>query len=1095
MKNYLKKTIILLLAVLMFCTLLPAAFAEDGHEEKEVAVGWFTMENFMEGGANGSARSGMTYELLCEIAAYNHWNIRYVYGDFSDLYRMLKEGKIDLLPNVVDTDQRRESVLFHDFVLNEEHYYISTLESTAGDGTFTASSLNWKRLATVRGAFEEKYFHEWAAKNGVNMMLRYFNGYDDAWQAVRDGKADYILNINNTSPGSGFTTLCEVGSHGVRFAVAKDREDLLSDIGHAFTMIDAVSPFLISNLQQKYLNEALSSYQLSQEEKDWLDTHDVLRIGGLKDDRPYAYEDRNGSVAGTYVELTELILQELSIDTLQVEWSLYSSIDELHAALKSGRLDLICPEYHSYLEADRNGLAISETVMNIPMGILTLNSVGLADVHSIATGGTRPGLAYVKENFPESRVVIRNTVDDLVKAVEDGEADAAVAHIYSLQESVQRKSSRFTLSPLSEPCIICYAATEANHELVMLMNRGYHLIDQTEKNTLELRSSSEEKTRLETARDFMWDNMAVLFLLLLFIIAVIAYAVRRTISSQKLEVSLDEITRQNKIIEENATVLKANAEQLSLYKQAMLSDALISLEVNLSRDELYYGVWKDDEGNSVPLRQIIGLTLPCSYDRYIELWNRRFVKNIDTAAFSSRTDREHLLQTFENGSSDVTFDYEAMTISKRKTWLRRSISMTRNRAGDVIAFTSVKDIDEEVRKELAMRRELEEAKIAAEAANRAKSTFLFNMSHDIRTPMNAIIGFTDIARKHPDEPERVSEALDKVKMSGEHLLNLINDVLDMSRVESGTVTLQEEPVCIDDAGENLFSLLNSSAEAKNIQFSPSQDDSVTHHWIWADRLVMMRVFMNVVSNSIKYTNPGGRIDMLVEEIPCEHEDCARFRYTIADTGIGMSKEFLAHVFEPFARAESATKSGVTGTGLGMAITKSLVDLMGGTISMESEPGVGTTVRIELENRIAEPVTEAAQAQESAGLNLEGKKILLVEDNEMNREIATEILEEAGMIIDTAEDGDIAVEKMRGAVKGQYDLILMDIQMPRMNGYEATRAIRALPDSRASGIPIIAMTANAFEEDRQNAFEAGMNGHLAKPIDVPKLLETLSSILN
>ena len=692
--------------------------------------------------------------------------------------------------------------------------------------------------------------------------------------------------------------------------------------------------------------------------------------------------------------------------------------------------------------------------------------------------------------------------------------------------------------------------------------------------------------------------------------------------------------REKRTEQKYVSELQNFTDQLSNYKRAILSDALISLEVDLSNNELYYGVWKDDDGNEVPLKNIIGLETPCCYDDYISIWNRSFVKKTDTVFFSGSTDREYLLDTFNKGQTEITFDYEAKTISGRSTWLRRSICMTKNQAGHIIAFTSVKDIsalvdqkkreeayikalateydsisivsfendkgmdkiqlrshitedimaliddetaneefygkklelfsrfiypedrdqflkntrrevilnsfaegkthivdfrimkpdesylyyqfhfvplrddddnpvemiacmrniDDEIRRELGIRQELEDAKIKAEAANQAKSTFLFNMSHDIRTPMNAIIGFTDIAEKHIDDPERVREALNKVKMSSNHLLLLINDVLDMSRVESGTVKIEEEAICLDTAKDNLYSILNGSAEEKNILFTSVIDESVTHNWFYADRLRMMRVLTNIISNSIKYTNPGGKIDLLAEELPCEKEGCARYRYTITDTGIGMSEEFLTHVFEPFSRAESATKSGVVGTGLGMAITKSLVELMGGTITIESKLGIGTKVQLEFENVIAEPVSLKAEPAERIPVDLKGKKILLVEDNELNREIATEILEEEGIIIDTAEDGDIAVEKMRNAKEGQYDLILMDIQMPRMNGYDATKAIRSVPDPYVSGIPIIAMTANAFDEDKQNAFSAGMNGHIAKPIDVSKLINTLSELL-
>ena len=715
--------------------------------------------------------------------------------------------------------------------------------------------------------------------------------------------------------------------------------------------------------------------------------------------------------------------------------------------------------------------------------------------------------------------------------------------------------------------------------------------------------------------------------LMVLLIGILVFFIINSIRDNRIRMVAEE--NENKYISE----LKNFADTLSNYKRAILSDALISLEVNLSNDDLSYGVWKDDEGKEVALSDILGMNLPCSYDKYIDVWNKTFV-NKSSAQFKGKTDREYLLQEFKNGLSEITFDYEATTISGRKAWLRRNICMTENQNGDVLAFTSVKDIsnlvsqekreeayihslsadydsiavvsvtknknndevimqhhvseslanilpakvinenkygkkiqlfgecvhpddrayfiaetkrerilkvlcenkkhqidfrlctnngealfyemsyvalyneeneifgliaclrnvDDVIKKEFGIRQELENAKIAAEAANQAKSTFLFNMSHDIRTPMNAIIGFTNMAEKHINETDRVKEALSKVKVSSAHLLSLINDVLDMSRIESGQVNIEEDVVSVEEEKDNLYSILAGTAKDKKIEFTSTIKNKLEHPWVYADRLRTMRVLTNIVSNSVKYTKAGGKIALVAEELPCNREGYARYRYTISDTGIGMSEEFLAHIFEPFSRAESATKSGVVGTGLGMAITKSLVELMGGIIQIESKLNVGTIVTIEFENRIAEPINRNDAANEKVVFDLKDKKILLVEDNLLNREIAMEILQENGMIVDTAEDGDIALEKMKKATEGQYDLILMDIQMPRMNGYEATKEIRKLPSSYAANIPIFAMTANAFEEDKQNALEAGMNGHIAKPIDVSKLLETISEVL-
>ena len=407
-----------------------------------------------------------------------------------------------------------------------------------------------------------------------------------------------------------------------------------------------------------------------------------------------------------------------------------------------------------------------------------------------------------------------------------------------------------------------------------------------------------------------------------------------------------------------------------------------------------------------------------------------------------------------------------------------------------------RDVDSIVREQMEQQKLLEEARERAEAANNAKTAFLFNMSHDIRTPMNAIIGFTEMAQKHLDDPEKVENCLTKVRSSSEHLLSLINDVLDMARIESGKMQIEEKIINIREASKPAMAIAYETAKARDITLT-FHSGPVGDVNIYGDELKLSQIALNIMSNAIKYTNPGGKVDVSVIEVPSDDPERLVCDLIIEDTGIGMTEEFLAKVFEPFERSASSTKSGVQGTGLGMAITKELVEKMGGQIRVESRLGVGTkvTVRFNFLRADAAIKTGAGNGRELLDRSvLKGKKILLVEDNELNREIAADILEEEGIIIDMAEDGDVAVEMMREAAEGQYDLILMDIQMPRMNGYEATKAIRNLPGTFTSTIPIIAMTANAFDEDKQNAFDAGMNGHLAKPIEIPKLMETLSRFL-
>lgn len=528
-------------------------------------------------------------------------------------------------------------------------------------------------------------------------------------------------------------------------------------------------------------------------------------------------------------------------------------------------------------------------------------------------------------------------------------------------------------------------------------------------------------------------------------------------------------------------------------------------------------------------------------------------------------------------------------------------------------------------KEYRQRELLVDALNAAERANRAKTTFLNNMSHDIRTSMNAIIGFTALAAAHVDEPELVQDYLAKISTSGQHLLSLINDVLDMSRIESGRVKIEEKEVHLPDVMHDLRTIVNANIVSKNIEFFIDAVD-VDNEDILCDKLRLNQVLLNLLSNAVKYTKNGGQIIVRIIQKPGFSNGYATYEFHVKDNGIGMSKEFRKHLFEAFTREESATVSGIQGTGLGMAISKNIVDMMGGTISVESEEGKGTeyTVSIpfkvlgnsakyevvpqlqgvrvlvadddsntaisvsrmvqkigmrsewtlsgkeavlrtkvaveqgdefgayiidwmmpdfngiETVRRIRKLIGESKpiiiltaydwadieQEAREAGVTafcskplfmpelrdvlsqsyrvkkeetpaspyrFEGKKVLLVEDNLLNQEIAQAILQDAGFTVDTADDGDVAVERLQDSKQGEFNLVLMDVQMPKMDGYAATRQIRTLP-SDAANVPIVAMTANAFEEDKQRTIRAGMNAHIAKPIEAGRLMETLSHIL-
>ena len=386
--------------------------------------------------------------------------------------------------------------------------------------------------------------------------------------------------------------------------------------------------------------------------------------------------------------------------------------------------------------------------------------------------------------------------------------------------------------------------------------------------------------------------------------------------------------------------------------------------------------------------------------------------------------------------------------------------------------------------------QLEARLFAAEEASEAKTFFLSNMSHDIRTPLNAIIGYTTLANREDVNYDEKSGYINKIEMASRQLLEIVNDVLDMSRIESGKLSL--EPTCVDL--ENCIleacDLVRIQLEAKKIELSVSCN--ISHKWVLCDKAMLDRALMNLLCNAGKFTEENGSVSLLLNELTAGDET-GRYEIRIKDTGIGMSPEYVERLFIPFERERTSTVSRIQGTGLGLAITKRIVDMMGGNITVQTEKGKGTEFVVAIDFPLMES-EEKIHLNEGDEISFEGKRALLVEDNMINMEIAQMLLEQSGFLIETAENGKIALEMTAASEKGYYDVILMDIQMPVMDGYMAAQAIRDLPDPGLAGIPIIAMTANAFQEDIKKAEEVGMNGHIAKPLDIPSMKTTLQQVL-
>ncbi|MCM1539734.1 MAG: response regulator [Blautia sp.] len=699
-------------------------------------------------------------------------------------------------------------------------------------------------------------------------------------------------------------------------------------------------------------------------------------------------------------------------------------------------------------------------------------------------------------------------------------------------------------------------------------------------------------------------------------------------ASKVLYVRQDNTQLKLKEMEEERVRATMNRKERQ-YRIAITSAAFNTFEFNLTRDLVEQDIICNLNGSRFSLLEKTGLPVPCSASECFAKW-KEFVLPESLEDYAATVNLENLKQCFDQGNAEVTADYWGEVSDGQQMCVRQSFFMTRDeQTEDIMVMVVSRDITTQVRKQREQTRALQEALMQAQHANNAKTTFLSNMSHDIRTPMNAIIGFTTIAVSHIDNRSQVIDCLQKVLASSNHLLSLINDILDMSRIESGKLQIKEQECNISQLTHNLVNIIQPQVKAKQLELFIDTFD-VANEDVIADSLKLSQIFVNLLSNAVKYTPAGGTVSFRIRQQTTFHRGYGDYVFLVKDNGIGMTPDFVEHIFEPFSREESTTRTGIEGTGLGMAITRNIVEMMGGTISVQSEKGKGSEFKVELSLKLQDVEKNAAEIKELEGLralvvdddcdscesvtrmltqigmrsewtvsgreavyraksahnegdsyhtyiidwqmpemsgievtrriraavgpespiiiltaydwtdieeeameagvtafcakplfmsdlkavllsannmaekeevvpwtkvDFGGKRILLVEDIELNREIAQVILEESGFVVETAPDGTDAVEMVSKAEEGYYDAVLMDVQMPIMDGYEATRTIRALHRKDVETLPIIAMTANAMEEDKENALKSGMNAHIAKPLDMDLFLSILGKYLS
>ncbi|MCM1569418.1 MAG: response regulator [Roseburia sp.] len=699
-------------------------------------------------------------------------------------------------------------------------------------------------------------------------------------------------------------------------------------------------------------------------------------------------------------------------------------------------------------------------------------------------------------------------------------------------------------------------------------------------------------------------------------------------ASKLLFLRQDVTTLKEKELKVQAVINKANRKERQ-YRIAITSTAFSTFDFNLTQDIIEQDIIRTLGGEQISLLGKVGLSAPCPASVCFEEW-RKLVLRESLEEYDSAVNLESLKRRFEQGEAEVAVDYWAGVPNGQQMCVRQSFIMTRDeQTEDIMVMVVSRDITAQVQKQREQTQALQDALMQAQHANSAKTTFLSNMSHDIRTPMNAIIGFTTIAVSHIDNKSQVLDCLQKVLSSSNHLLSLINDILDMSRIESGKLQIKEQECNISELTHNLVNIIQPQVKAKRLELFIDTFD-VANEEVIADSLKLSQIFVNLLSNAVKYTPAGGTVSFRIQQQTTFHRGYGDYVFIVKDNGIGMTPDFVEHIFEPFEREESTTRTGIEGTGLGMAITKNIVEMMGGAITVQSEKGKGSEFRVELSLKLQDVEKNTAGIKELAGLralvvdddcdscesvtrmlsqlgmrsewtasgreavyraksaynegdsyhtyiidwqmpemsgiettrriraavgsempiiiltaydwtdieeeamaagvtafcakplfmsdlksallsannlaekedvtpwtkvDFGGRRILLVEDIELNREIAQVILEESGFVVETAPDGSDAVEMVSRSEEGYYDAILMDVQMPIMDGYEATRTIRALHRKDVETLPIIAMTANAMEEDKEAALKNGMNAHIAKPLDIDLFLSVLGKYLS
>ena len=1072
----------------------PAGASAASQDEETVRVGYYENEVFQEGAKEGAVKTGYAYEYYQKISEYTGWRYEYEYGEFGDLYQMLLDGKIDLLAGLARTEERESIIGYPDAAMGNETYNLvkhdDDMEITADPAT-----LNGKRIGVLDSAMAD-VLRDYLSSKNVRAEVVTFRDYGPLFDAFDENGVDVLAAEGDGAYGrSNAELLCAFGSSDYYLCVSRSRPDILKELNAAQTELAADEPNYINFLKSRYYPVSISSRAFSEPERDWLSSHDELRVGYLNNYIPYSDTGSSGEVTGVVKDIVPQMLEELEIHDLSVSYESFESYDDMTEALGDGRIDTAFPVGGGLYYSEENGILQSGPVISSATELVFKGSFSEDKTEHFAVNeNNRMQYYFIKTHYPDAEITAYPSIDACLRAVMDGKAGCTTLN--GLRADDILRNSRYSGLSLLQTTYDddrCFGVKTGNEGLLKLLNRGINVLGADYAQNLAYHYTDQLYTYSLT--DMIREN-AVIFGLMILAVAgiIIGFLIRDRRRSEREIKDKENARRELEEVNEKLVEQQKRREQQDRMITALASDYRCVYHVDLDKDDAvcYRGDPNDQEQTPE------GVHFP--YLERFTWYADNYVAESYREGFLAFIEPDHIRRALES-EPIIAYRYLVQRNGREYYEMIRmaGVRHAKNRDDHIVHAVGLglTVIDTEMRETMAKNQALIEALGTAEEANKAKTAFLSNMSHEIRTPMNAIIGLDSLALSSDELPEETREYLEKISESASHLLSLINDILDMSRIEAGRLVLQREEFSFREMLDQINTMVMAQCADKGLHYECNVIGEISDYYI-GDDMKLKQVLINILSNAVKFTDPPGEVTLSVERT-AEYEDHSSIRFRIKDTGAGMDKTFVPRIFDPFTQEDSSRNSKYGSTGLGMAITKNIVELMNGTISVESEKGAGTefTVVVTLTNsesgRAAGKDDDAVR-ETTGTAELKGRHILMAEDVIVNAEIMKKIIQACEAEIDHAENGRAALDMFRSSPPGYYDAILMDVRMPEMDGLEAAQAIRALDRPDARTVPIIALTANAFDEDVQRSLQAGMNAHLSKPVEPGRLYRTLEELI-